>query len=293
MRDISLTALAPLAWGTTYLVTTAFLPSDRPLLAGAMRALPVGLLLVAYFRRLPTGAWWWRILVLGLLNIGLFFALLFLAAYRLPGGVAATLGAFQPFLVALFAWPFLGDRPAPRTLAAAAASVLGVGLLVLGPTARLDAVGATAGLAGTVVMAMGTVLTKRWGRPAPLLLFTAWQLVAGGLILAPLALLVEGPLPSLTTRNAIGFAYLGIVNTGLAYAFWFRGIERLRASAVTFLALLSPVVATALGFLILQQSLSMVQIGGALLVLASVVSGQRAALRPVRIPRVQPARTIG
>src|SRR5437763_816259 len=104
MRDIGLTALAPLIWGTTYIVTTEFLPPDRPLLAGLMRALPVGVLLLLLFRRLPKGIWWGRTLVLGALNIGLFFPLFFLAVYRLPGGVAATLSAFQPFLVALFGW---------------------------------------------------------------------------------------------------------------------------------------------------------------------------------------------
>ena len=41
------TALAPAAWGTTYLVTTELLPPGRPLLAGALRALPAGLVLAA------------------------------------------------------------------------------------------------------------------------------------------------------------------------------------------------------------------------------------------------------
>ena len=88
-------------WGTTYLVTTELLPPHRPLLAALLRALPAGLLLVAITRTLPRGSWWWRSLVLGTLNIGAFNALLFVGAYRLPGGVAATVGAIQPLLVAL------------------------------------------------------------------------------------------------------------------------------------------------------------------------------------------------
>jgi probable blue pigment (indigoidine) exporter len=87
---ILVTAIAPSLWGTTYLVTTELLPAGRPLLAAVIRALPAGLLLVAITRRLPQGSWWWRAFVLGALNIGVFFALLFVAAYRLPGGVAAT-----------------------------------------------------------------------------------------------------------------------------------------------------------------------------------------------------------
>lgn len=84
------TAIAPALWGTTYLVTTEFLPPDRPLLAGTLRALPAGLILLAFTRTLPRGSWWLKALALGTLNIGAFFALLFVSAYRLPGGVSAA-----------------------------------------------------------------------------------------------------------------------------------------------------------------------------------------------------------
>ncbi|NJP81926.1 EamA family transporter, partial [Streptomyces sp. AA8] len=148
-----LTALAPAVWGTTYLVTTELLPPGRPLLAAVVRALPAGLALVAVTRRLPQGVWWWRALVLGALNIGGFFALLFVAAYRLPGGVAATVGAIQPLLVALLSAGLLGERLSPRTLIAAVAGVAGVSLLVLRAEARLDALGVAAAVGGAVVMA--------------------------------------------------------------------------------------------------------------------------------------------
>src|SRR3954468_5531261 len=125
------TALTPAVWGTTYAVTTELLPPGRPLLAGVLRALPAGLLLLALTRRLPRGAWWWRAAVLGALNIGVFFALLFVAAYRLPGGVAATVGALQPLLVAVLASGLLGERLSRRTAIAGVAGVAGVSLLVL------------------------------------------------------------------------------------------------------------------------------------------------------------------
>ena len=190
------TALAPAIWGTTYLVTTELLPPDRPLLAAVVRALPAGLLLVALTRRLPRGVWWWRAAVLGALNIGAFFALLFVAAYRLPGGVAATIGAVQPLLVAGLSAGLLGERLSLRTTIAAAAGVAGVSLLVLRADARLDALGVAAAVGGAVVMAIGVVLSKRWPSPAPLLATTGWQLIAGGLLLLPVALLVEGPPPA-------------------------------------------------------------------------------------------------
>ena len=101
--DVLLTAIAPAIWGSTYLVTTGLLPQGYPLTVAMLRALPAGLILLLLVRRLPTGGWWWRSFVLGALNFSIFWALLFVSAYRLPGGVAATVGAIQPLIVLLLA----------------------------------------------------------------------------------------------------------------------------------------------------------------------------------------------
>ncbi len=148
------TALTPIIWGTTYLVTTELLSPDRPLLAAVLRALPAGLLLVVLTRRLPQGVWWWRALVLGFLNIGAFFALLFVAVYRLPGEIAAIIIiASQPLLVAALASRLLSERLTLRTTIAAVAGVAGVGLLVLRADAHLDGLGVAAAVGGAVAMA--------------------------------------------------------------------------------------------------------------------------------------------
>jgi probable blue pigment (indigoidine) exporter len=277
-RAVGIAAIAPTAWGTTYLVTTELLPPNRPFLAGALRALPAGLLLLSVTRTLPRGRWWAKAAVLGMLNIGAFFALLFTAAYRLPGGLAATLGAFSPLVVLLLSWPLMGIRPSVRALSAGAAGVGGVALMVLRPDAALDGVGVGAALAGALLFATGTTLTKRWGRPVPLLAFTAWQLVAGGLFLLPLALLVEGAPASLSAVNIAGYAYLTLVSTALAYSLWFGAFDRLPAATVSFISLLSPVVATGLGYVV-GQRLSAGQLAGAAVVLAAVMIGQRTAQR--------------
>lgn len=283
-RDALLTAIAPCIWGTTYIVTTQFLPADRPLTAAAVRVLPIGLVMLAVLRVAPKGDWWWRIMVLGLLNIGIFQALLFISAYRLPGGVAATVIAAQPLGVVMLSRPMLQVRPTRLAWIAAITGVIGVGLLVLNPSARLDSIGIVAALAGAVCIAFGTVLTKRWVSPLPLAAFTAWQLVFGGIFLLPLAWRYEEPLASLTARHIAGYAYLGIIGTGLTYLIWFWGVRRLQASAVSILGLLSPIVATALGYLVLQQSLSVLQMVGGALVLWSVWAGQRQSMRSTPAP---------
>jgi probable blue pigment (indigoidine) exporter len=274
-------ALAPLLWGTTYATTTELLPPDRPLTAAVLRALPAGLLLLAVSRRLPPRGWWWRAAVLGGLNIGVFFALLFVGAYRLPGGVAATVGALQPLVVLGLATVLLGERAGRRALVAAVLGVGGVALLVLRADAALDAVGLLAATGGAVSMAVGVVLAKRWGRPAPLPAVTSWQLLAGGLLLVPVALVVEGVLPAseLDAAALLGYGWLTVAGTALAYVVWFLGVGALPSGAVSSLGLLAPLVATVLGWAVLGQALTGWQVAGAVLVLVAVVLAQRAGAR--------------
>lgn len=274
LSNVLITALAPIFWGTTYVVATEFLPPGHPLLVASLRSLPIGLLLTIGLRKLPKGIWWWRMLVLGGLNIGIFQALLFVAAYRLPGGVAATTGAIQPLLVGLFAWGILNQKPSKLSVVAAIAGFVGVSLLVLGPSAQLDPVGVVAALAGAGAMGLGTVLVKRWHPPVSLIVFTAWQLAIGGLMLLPVALITEGPFTEITRTNLWGFIYLGLIGTALAYALWFRGIDKLNPTAASYLGLLSPVVATLIGYIFLQETFSVVQTIGVVVVLLSVVIGQ-------------------
>ncbi|MGA5819420.1 EamA family transporter [Kitasatospora sp. NPDC094028] len=275
-------ALAPAAWGTTYLVTTQLLPEGRPLLLAALRALPAGLLLLLLGRKLPQGRWWGRSVILGMLNIGLFFPLTFVAAYRLPGGVAATIGAIQPLLVAGFSIGVLGVRPGRRALVAGLVGVGGVALLVLNGGARLDALGIAAMAAAIALMAMGTVLIRRWGRPegATMLDVTAWQLLAGSVVLVPLAAFVEGAPPALSAANLAGFAYLSLFSTAVGYVLWFRGIDRLGAGPVSFLGLVNPVVATLGGLVVLHQTLTPWQLLGLALALGALLLGQAPTRKP-------------
>lgn len=272
--DPWLTALAPLIWGGTYVVTTEFLPPDVPLLSAALRTLPVGLLMLLWLRQLPDRGWWGKIFLLGFLNIGVFQALLFVAAYRLPGGVAATVGAIQPLVVVILSWAVLGARTSWLSWIAAVSGMLGVALLVLGPAAKLDGLGIIAAAGGALAMACGTLLTKKWQPPVNALVLTSWQLSVGGLFLLPLALSAESLPQSINLTQVLGYLWLGLIGTGLTYVFWLRGVMRMSASAVTGFSLLSPLSATVLGLVVLDQQLSWLQSVGMVLVLTGVWLGQ-------------------
>lgn len=282
--DIVLTALAPLIWGSTYIVTSELLPPERPFTAALIRVLPAGLLLLLIMRRLPARRDWGRVLILSALNIGVFQALLFVAAYRLPGGLAAVVGAIQPLLVMGLAWGVEGRRPARLALGASVLGVAGMGVLLLSPRTVWEPVGIAAALGGTACMAAGTYLTRRWKPDLPVLALTGWQLLLGGLMLAPVAWLADAPLPALSGQQVLAYAYLCLAGALLAYALWFRGIARLSPVAVSSLGLLSPLMAVVLGWAVLGQAMTGWSMLGLLLVLASVLAVQWASARSAAAP---------
>lgn len=271
-RILLATILAPCLWGSTYIVFTQTLPVEHPLLVGALRALPAGILLMLLGPGLPPRDKLLPLALIGFANIGLFFGLLFVSASRLPGGLAATLGSMQPLIVAFLAWPLLLRQPRLGQILAALAGIAGVGLLVLDGAVKLDAIGVAAALAGAASMATGTVLIERWGKLGTPLALAAWQLALGGLLLLPVALFVEGLPPAPSLRNLAGLSYLVLIGTALAYWLWVRGIAVIGAE-IAFLGLLSPLVATLLGALLLGEWFGAQQWLGIAIIFASTIAG--------------------
>lgn len=282
--DTLLTALAPVIWGSTYIVTTQFLPPDRPLTAAVIRCLPAGLILLAFSRTLPERAYWPKLFLLSLLNIGAFQALLFIAAYRLPGGLAAVIGAVQPLVVMSLAWAIDARRPGLLGVLAALAAIGGMGLLLLSPDTGWDLIGVGAGAIGALCMAAGTFLSRRWGSGLPLTAFTGWQLLLGGAMLVPLALVSEPALPPLSAGNIGGYIYLCLGGALLAYALWFRGLSKISPVAVSALGLLSPLSAVVLGWVFLGEQLGLQGLFGFSIVLLGVMAVQLSQTAPLNKP---------
>jgi probable blue pigment (indigoidine) exporter len=278
--DVLMTSSAPIIWGSTYIVTSELLPPDRPFMAAFIRVFPAGLLLVLLMRSRPARTEWRSLLALAALNIGAFQALLFVAAYRLPGGLAAVVGAIQPLFVMGLAWGVERSAPALPALAAGLLGVLGMAVLLLSPATVWDPVGIAAAMAGAACMAAGTYLTRRWKSDMPVLALTGWQLLLGGLMLAPFAWLADAPLPKLSVVQLLAYSYLCIAGALLAYALWFRGIARLSPVAVSSLGLLSPLSAVMLGWALLGQAMTGASLLGLLMVLASVLAIQWTTARP-------------
>ncbi|MGI5487832.1 EamA family transporter [Microtetraspora malaysiensis] len=271
---MALTAVAPVAWGTNYFVTHEFLPADRPLYGAALRALPAGLVLLALRRQRPHGAWWWRSAVLGLLNMSVFFVLVYAASQLLPTSVASTIMAVSPLTMMLIAWPLVSERPRTAHLAGAAVGLGGVCLMLLTGVEGVSFPGVLASAVAMLVSSFGHILAKRWSAGADVLASTAWQLTAGGLFLLPVAAAVEGPPPALSMPTLLAFGYVALVATALAFAAWFTGLRHLPAGTVGLIGLLNPVTGVLLGTAVAGEVLTVQQLCGLVLVLAGVVLGQ-------------------
>jgi probable blue pigment (indigoidine) exporter len=273
------TALAPIAWGTNYYVTRELLPADAALWGAAIRALPAGLLLLLVGRSLPRGSWWWRSAVLGALNVGAFFALIYVAAQLLPTSIASTIMAASPVALMLMAWALVAERPRLVPLAGAFVGIAGVAVMLLGGGGTVEPRGVAASVSAMVMSSAGYVLAKRWSGGVDLLASTSWQLVAGGLLLLVPAVVVEGAPPALDLGAALGFVYVSVVCTAVAFAAWFGGLRRLPASTVGLVGLLNPVTGVLLGIGVAGEALTWRQVLGMALVLVAILTPRARAGR--------------
>ncbi|WP_459799686.1 EamA family transporter [Herbidospora sp. RD11066] len=293
-RWVPITAIAPIAWGTTYYVTHEFLPADHPLYGAVFRALPAGLLLLLLKRTLPRGSWWWRSLVLGTLNMSVFFALIYLAAQLLPSSVASTIMATSPMVMMLLAWGLVSERPAVTHLLGAGVGVAGVALTVFTGAETVNGWGVLASVAAMVLSSVGFILAKRWGGGVDVLASTSWQLTFGGLLLLPVAIIVEGA-PPVVDAPAIGaYAYVSVIATAVAFTAWFTGLRHLPAGTVGLIGLLNPVTGVVVGTLVAAETLTAIQFAGLALTFAGILLGRpvsRRAKDEPEIPRpLEPAR---
>ncbi|TCO42260.1 EamA-like transporter family protein [Kribbella antiqua] len=172
--------------------------------------------------------------------------------------------------MALFAWAPLAERPTVSVLIGAATGITGVCLMLGAGTSAVDLRGVVASLAAMTMSSCGYVLAKKWGRADGPLATTSWQLIAGGLVLIPFALVFEGAPPPLDLPALAGFTYVGLIATALAFTAWFTALRHLPAATVGLIGLLNPVTGVLLGLTLSADTLTLQQLAGLSLVLLGI-----------------------
>jgi probable blue pigment (indigoidine) exporter len=279
-------ALATTLWGFTYIVSSTMLPAN-PWFIGAVRAGLGAIPLLLLAREMPPKAFWPKLIVLGTLNTGLFFGLLFIAAFRLPGGIAGIFQALGPLFSILLVWPLLSHRPTSMKIISLVVGAVGVVLVVLKGGATLDMIGVVAAFGSAFSVALGGVLVQKWGQPMSLSGFTAWQLIIAAIELTVITL-VLGDIPAgITAVNGLGLLIVALALTSLPFYLWFKGIQAEGAANVAPFFLLSPIVAFVLDAVVKGIVPTTMQLAGVALVVGGLALNIYAARKTTAKARVQ------
>lgn len=238
-------------------------------------------------RRIPIPSDWrvWRaFLVMGVFNNAVPFALIVSGQTVTTAGLAAVLNATTPLFTALLAGLFLPDeRLTPARLLGVVMGTAGVAAMI-GPQAlsglgRGEIGGQLAVLGAALSYAGSAVFARRFAglgvRPVVIAL---GQTTASTLVLAPLALVLEGPFALAPPGPGVWAAVIamGCFATAFAYILYFNVLARAGASNVVLVTVLVPVVAVVAGAMALGEAVRPGQLAGMALIGAglAVVDGR-------------------
>lgn len=256
-------------WGTTYAVTQFTLTDWPPLLLGALRALPAGLLLLMIKPTLPTRDEWKVLLTLGTINIATFFALIFVMALTLPSAISGVGMVSVPVFAMLFHWLKNKQRPNAIQALCGAALVLLAWMLFDPSSIRLNPIGLLAMLAAISCIVVGSSITKSLGTRMHWWKVLTWQLILGGLVLVVLSAIHSvfatdtyvAALNGISLRNALGLIWVAVLNTALGYGMYVWLLQRMSVVDFTFGGIANPIAGIVTGLILLGENYTVVQYG--------------------------------
>lgn len=228
------------------------------------------------FRVLLRRDLWPKLLLMGPLDAGSLLCYFF--AIRATSVAIATFFLFmQPVWVSLLA-PRLLKTPTEKVVYLSLCVALGgLGVIVLpsllGGGATVSAVGLAVGLAAGVLYAFFQLLVKSLTNDLQSTTIVTLECTLDAIVILPLALwqiLAVGT--TITGRDLIAAAILGLVCTAIAYTMWVEGVARIRVQHSSILGFLTPVVAPLFAWALLGQRISFATaVGGSLIVAAGVL----------------------
>lgn len=266
-RLVSLAAI----WGASFLFVRIASPAIGPVLTADLRMLIAGLALAAYFRIIGFDArwrrWWRQYVIVGLLTSALPFLLFAYAALSLSAGLMSVINASSPMWGALFSAWLLRERLSARGIAGLAIGVAGVALVTRPEAgAALAVLPVLAATGAAVCYGLAGAYMRRWAKDVPSRGMALGTQIAGGVLLAPL-LAIAPPTSMPTPLVAACVLAMGLVCGAVAYLLYFRLVTDIGAAGALTVTYLIPIFGVAWGALFLGETVSLVMLGGAALVL--------------------------
>jgi drug/metabolite transporter (DMT)-like permease len=285
-------------WGSTYLAIRVMVETVPPLLGAGLRFLTAGLLMIGFLalRRgvravLPT-----RRQAVSALGIGLLLpganAVVTIGEQDVPSGLAALLVAAVPLIVIVLR-KSVGERITGVSLAGVFVGFVGVALLLL-PGEQPDGAsiaGMLAIVGAAVMWATGSFMSPRVDLPRDPFVSTGWQmLLAGGAI--SLVGVVAGErvhASEFTLESMLAWLYLVLIGSIIAYSAYVWLLQNAPVSRVATYAYVNPVIAIVLGWLILDETITLLTLVGATVIVASVAVVVRVEARRRPAPAAAPS----
>jgi drug/metabolite transporter (DMT)-like permease len=274
-------AVVCIVWGTTYLGIRIALETIPPMLMAAFRWIAAGSLTLGVFairrERLPPPATFGSLAILGVLLLGFGNGGIVWAEQTVPSGLTAVLAATSPFwMVGIDAFMPDGDRLTIRRVAGLVVGFAGIVLLVWPElhsrgSGRAFLQGVLAAQLACLGWAVGSTYSRRHARSENVLGSAAYQMLFGGLFLLTIGLL-RGEWAALrfTPRTAGALAYLTLFGAVLAFSAYAYALKHLPIAFVSLYAYINPVIAVALGTLVLAEPFTVRTMVSAAVVLAGV-----------------------
>jgi drug/metabolite transporter (DMT)-like permease len=274
-----LVAVLCLVWGSTWLVIQEGLVDLPPLTSAGLRfAIAFAVMCLVAPRlarreggtRPPVRLW----VVVGSLNFGVSYAIVYLTETVLPSGIVSVLWAVFPLLMAVSGHYLLGERLRPVHWLGFGVGFVGVAMLFVTDLRQFGEAAVPAALllfVSPLVSVVGQTCIKRWGTGSSSALLNRNAMGLGAVLLLLGAALFEQGAPARWTARAwLSIGYLALVGTCLTFSLYYWLLRFVRATRLSVIAFVTPVVALWLGWAFGGEPLTATTIGGAGLVVLGV-----------------------
>ncbi|TDF84456.1 EamA family transporter [Pseudomonas sp. H9] len=289
LKDLLLALVVIVVWGLNFVVIKVGLDGLPPMLLGALRFVLVAFPAVFLIKR-PQLPWRWLIAYGATISLGQ-FAFLFEAMHNgMPPGLASLVLQSQAFFTLFFAAIFLGERLRVASVVGLLVAAGGLALIGSENAAHVPLLALMLTLCAASMWAMGNIITRRFGN-IDLVALVIWGGLIPPLPFFALSWCIDGPqvienaLRGISWHSILSLVYLAFIATMLGYSLWGRLLSRYPAGKVAPFSLLVPVVGLSSSALLLDERLTLLQGGGALLVMLGLLIN-------VFGPRLLAARTV-
>lgn len=266
-------------WGSAFLLTDVLVEDVAPATIVAGRLLiataVLGAIVLVTRRGAPARGMWPLLALLGLTNNLLPFTLITWAQQHITSSLAGTLNATMPMITFVVAVALASERMEPVRALGLLVGFAGAAVLIgpdLSDITSSNALAELAVIGGSTGYGVSTVLARR-GLHGDSISLGAAQNAVAACYAVPFALLVDWPVSiSAGPREATAWIALGVFSSGVAYIIYFTLVQRVSATSVAVVSYLIPVVATLLGWWVLDESVGANLIVGLVLIVGGMVA---------------------